>query len=148
MARRVFFSFDYQRDLWRVNVVRNTGVVEGVSATGFHDASLWEEAKKKGADPVRKMIDIGLDGTTVTVVLIGAQTASREYVSYEIEQSVARGNGIFGIRISNIKDKDGNTDGPGSVPAALVSIGAPIYDWEYGKIGEWVENAVKSKKSS
>lgn len=143
MARRVFFSFHYQRDLWRVNVVRNSGVVEGVSAAGFHDASLWEETKRKGDAAITKLIDSGLDGTSVTVVLIGAETAARKYVSYEIERSVARGNGILGIRINNIKDQDGRTDAAGLVPVAMVTIGAPIYAWEYGKLGEWVEKAYK-----
>src|SRR6266446_4551666 len=100
MARRVFLSFHYQRDLWRVNVVRNSGVVEGVSAAGFHDAYLWEETKKRGDGAIKKLIDSGLNGTSVTIVLIGAETASRTYVSYEIEQSVARRNGILGIRIN------------------------------------------------
>ena len=92
---------------WRVNVVRNSGAIEGVSAAGFHDASLWEETQRKGDAAVKRLIDSGLDGTTVTVVLIGAETASRKFVSYEVEQSIARGNGILGIRINNIKDKDG-----------------------------------------
>jgi Thoeris protein ThsB, TIR-like domain len=148
MARRLFFSFHYERDIWRVNVVRNSGVIEGVSAAGFHDATVWEEAKMKGDLAVKRLIDSGLNGTRVTVVLIGAETASRSYVSYEIEQSVARGNGIFGIRINNIKDKEGNTDSPGPVPAALARIGAPIYNWEYGKLGEWVEQAYQQVKSS
>jgi hypothetical protein len=148
MARRVFFSFHYGRDLWRVNVVRNSGVVEGVSAAGFHDASLWEETKKRGGEAIKKLIDSGLNGTTVTVVLIGSQTASRIYVSYEIEQSVARGNGILGIRISNIKDEHGNTESPGPIPPALAKTGAPIYDWEYGRLGEWVERAYKAANSA
>ena len=143
MARRVFFSFHYQRDLWRVNVVRNSGAIEGIAAAGFQDASLWEETTRKGDVAVKKLIDAGLDGTTVTVVLIGAETANRKYVSYEVEQSVARGNGILGIRINNIKDKDGRTDPPGAVPAALTKIGATVYTWEYGKLGEWVEKAYK-----
>jgi hypothetical protein len=143
MARRVFFSFHYQRDLWRVNVVRNSGAIEGISAAGFHDASLWEETTQKGDVAVKKLIDSGLDGTTVTVVLIGAETANRKYVSYEVEQSVARGNGILGIRINSIKDKDGRTDPSGAIPAALITIGATIYAWEYGKLGEWVEKAYK-----
>lgn len=141
MARRVFFSFHYERDIWRVNVVRNSGVVEGVSAVGFHDASLWEEVKRRGDPAVKKLIHAGLEGTSVTVVLIGVETANRYYVSYEIEQSIARGNGIIGIRINNIRDKDGSTDSPGPIPAALIKIGAPIYNWEYGKLGEWVERA-------
>jgi antiphage defense system Thoeris ThsB-like protein len=144
MARRVFFSFHYQRDLWRANVVRNSGAIEGVSAAGFHDASFWEETKRKGDVAVKKLIRSGLRNTIVTVVLIGAETANRRYLTYEVEQSVARGNGIFGIRINNIKDRDGRTDPPGPVPSALTTIGAKVYTWEYGKLGEWVEKAYKS----
>jgi Thoeris protein ThsB, TIR-like domain len=148
MARKVFFSFHYGRDLWRVNVVRNSGVVEGVSAAGFHDASLWEETKKKGDHAIKKLIDSGLDGTSVTVVLIGSETANRTYISYEIEKSIARGNGILGIRVNNIKDQDGKTESAGSIPAALEKIGAPVYDWQYGKLGEWVELAYRTANSS
>lgn len=143
MARKVFFSFHYQRDLWRVNVVRNSGAIEGFSAAGFHDASLWEETKRKGDGAVRRLIGSALDSTSVTVVLIGAETAHRKYVSYEVEQSIARQHGILGIRINNIKDKDGRTDPAGPVPAALIATGAPIYTWEYGRLGEWVEEAYK-----
>ncbi|MCC6756320.1 MAG: TIR domain-containing protein [Solirubrobacterales bacterium] len=144
MARKVFFSFHYQRDLWRVNVVRNSAMIEGVSAAGFHDQSLWEETKKRGDDAVRRLIDTGLEGTTVTVVLIGAETANRRYVSYEIDKSVARGNGLLGVRINNIKDENGCTDLLGAVPAALTNAAAAVYTWEYGKLGEWVENAYQA----
>jgi len=143
MARKVFFSFHYARDLWRVNVVRNSGAIEGIAAAGFHDASFWEETKKRGEDAVKKLINEGLDGTTVTVVLIGAETAGRKYVSYEIERSVARGNGILGIRLNNIKNQNGRIDPPGLIPEALAEIKAPIYTYAYGKLGEWVEKAFK-----
>jgi len=148
MAYKVFFSFHYQRDLWRVNVVRNSGAIEGVAAAGFHDESLWEEARKKGDDAVKRLINDGLNGTSVTAVLIGAETAGRRYVSYEIERSVARGNGILGIRINNIKDKDGRTDRLGSIPEGLTNADAPIYTYEYGKLGEWVEKAFKKARPS
>jgi MTH538 TIR-like domain (DUF1863) len=143
MARKVFFSFHYQRDLWRVNVVRNTAVVEGRSVVGFHDASSWEEAKKKGDAEVKRLIDEALFGTSVTVVLIGSQTANRQYVGYEIEKSIAVGNGLLGVRIHQIKDKNGNTDLAGSVPAALIKAGALVYTYEYGKLGGWIEDAGK-----
>jgi MTH538 TIR-like domain (DUF1863) len=143
MARKVFFSFHYQRDLWRVNVVRNSGAIDGVSAAGFHDASLWEETKRKGEEAVKKLINSGLNGTSVTVVLIGAETSGRKYVTYEIERSLTCGNGLLGIYIHNIKDKDGRTDPLGAVPTAVSKSGAPVYTWEYGKLGEWVEKAYK-----
>jgi hypothetical protein len=148
MARKVFFSFHYERDLWRVNVVRNSGMVEGVSAAGFHDQSLWEETKRRGDEAVKKLIDDGLSGTSVTVVLIGAETANRKYVSYEIEKSSAGGSGLLGIRIHNVKDRDGRTDFAGPVPAALAKAGAPVYVWEYGKLGEWVEKAYQATHPS
>ena len=143
MARRVFFSFHYERDIWRTNVVRNSGIVEGNAAAGFHDASLWEEAKKKGDAEVKKLIDKGLIGTSVTVVLIGAQTVQRKFVDYEIEQSIARGNGLLGIYISGIKDSNGNTDTQGSAPARLIQAGALCYTWDRSKFGDWVEAAYK-----
>jgi hypothetical protein len=144
VARKVFFSFHYERDLWRVNVVRNSGMVEGVSAAGFNDQSLWEQTKTRGDDAIKRLIDMGLDGTSVTVVLIGAETAHRKFVSHEIEKSVARGNGLLGIRIHNIKDRNGRMDPAGPVPDALTKAGAPVYMWEYGKLGEWVEQAYRA----
>ena len=143
MARKVFFSFHYQRDIWRTNVVRNSGVVEGSAAAGFQDASLWEEAKRKGDEDVKKMINNGLVGTSVTVVLIGAETAQRKYVDYEIAQSISRGNGLLGIYISGIKDRNGNPDSQGSAPQRLTAAGAPCYYWDSSKFGEWVETAYK-----
>jgi hypothetical protein len=144
MARKVFFSFHYERDIWRTNVVRNSGIVEGSAAAGFHDASLWEEAKKKGDAEVKKLIDKGLVGTSVTVVLIGAETASRKFVDYEIEQSIARGNGLIGIYISGIKDQKGNTDVQGAAPSRLTKAGASCYYWDKDKFGDCVEAAYKA----
>jgi MTH538 TIR-like domain (DUF1863) len=47
MARRVFFSFHYERDIWRASIVRNSWVTKpDRQAAGFFDASIWEEAKK------------------------------------------------------------------------------------------------------
>lgn len=143
MARQTFFSFHYQRDIWRANVVRNSGVVIGTAAAGFRDASLWEEAKAKGDATIKGMINDALRGTTVTVVLIGARSAGRKYIDYEIDQSVARGNGILGIHIHNIKNAAGETDVKGAVPSRLVEIGARIYTWPFDseKFASWIETA-------
>jgi len=143
MARKVFFSFHYERDIWRACIVRNSGIVDADSAAGFQDASLWEEAKKKGDADVKKLIDYGLIGTTVTAVLIGAETSQRQFVDYEIEKSIERGNGLLGIYINLIKDSKGNTDLQGSAPWRLTAAGAPCYYWDKDKFGGWVEEAYK-----
>jgi hypothetical protein len=142
MARRVFFSFHYQRDIWRINQIRNIGEIVGASAAGFHDASLWEEAKKKGDAAIKAMIDEGLKNTSVTVVCIGSATAGRNYINYEINRSIARGNGLLGLQIHDLKDKNGRVDAVGEIPTLLVKIGAPIYKYvNHDKLKQRIEEA-------
>lgn len=129
MARRVFFSFHYQRDIWRVNQIRNIPEITGCAAAGFQDASLWEEAKKKGDAEIKKLIDKGLENTSVTVVFIGAKTAGRKYINYEIEKSIEKGNGIVGIQIHHLKNENGETDEAGATPAKLTNGGYKVYKY-------------------
>jgi len=144
MARRVFFSFHYQRDVWRVNQIRNIPNIIGSAAAGFQDASLWEEAKKKGDDAIKRLINSGLDNTTVTVVCIGNKTAGRKYINYEIEQSLKRGNGLVGIQIHHLKDKDGNTDSPGDIPPQIEKAGYKAYKYtDQDALARWIEEAAK-----
>lgn len=104
MARRVFFSFHYERDVWRASVVRNSWRTKEREAAGFFDAGIWEEAKKKGDAAIKAMIDSALNNTSVTAVLIGNQTANRDYVKYEIDRSIGRGKGVFGVMINLIEN--------------------------------------------
>jgi hypothetical protein len=98
-GRRVYFSFHYDNDIWRASNVRNSARFDAVARASWSDASIWEEAKRKGDDAIRRLIDNGLKNTSVTAVLIGEETASRRWVNYEIEKSIKRGNGLLGVRI-------------------------------------------------
>lgn len=142
MARWTFFSFHYDRDIWRASTVRNSWLTQDREAAGFFDNSLWEESKRKGDAAIKRMIDNALIGTSVTAVLIGAETANRTYVQYEITKSIERGNGILGVRIHKLKDRNGNTDSRGANP---LPAGYPVYDWKdddgYHNFGIWVEKA-------
>ena len=142
MARRAFFSFHHVRDAWRVGQVRNSWVTKDRETAGFWDAAEWEEVKQ---EKIREWIDAQLTGTSVTVVLIGAQTSSREYVKYEIERSIERGNGLLGIFIHNMKDVNGQTDTKGTNP---LPARYSVYDWvaDNGRdnIGTWIEAAAKA----
>lgn len=145
MARRVFFSFHYQRDIWRVNQIRNIGEIVGTAAAGFHDSSLWEESKTKGDAVIKAMIDEGLKNTTVTVVCIGGATAGRKFINYEISQSIARGNGLVGIQIHELKDRFGQTDSVGTTPTALTNAGVTIYKYvDHAKLKARIDEAAKA----
>jgi hypothetical protein len=158
MARRAFFSFHYERDCWRAGQVRNSWVTKDRESAGFWDAAAWEEVKKKTDSEIEKWIGEQLVGTSVTVVLIGAETSTREYVGYEIKQSHNKGNGMLGIYIHNMKDVNSKTDTKGTNPLSnwhverdgkkvLLSDIYPTYDWlndeGYKNLGTWIEAAAK-----
>lgn len=117
MARRVFFSFHYERDVWRANVVRNSWVTKpDREAAGFIDAAEFEKLKRQGDEAIKRWINSQLEGTSVTVVLIGAETYKRDWVRYEIIKSFDRGNGQLGVYIHKIEDQNGKTDYKGENP--------------------------------
>ena len=115
--KRVFFSFHYEDVItFRANVVRNHHVTKEVGQAGFFDASLWEATKLHGKAALKRLINSGLEQTSVTCVLIGSETWNRPWVRYEILKSYERGNALLGIHINGITDKNNQTFGQGLNP--------------------------------
>jgi len=144
MARRTFFSFNYNKDVWRVNQIRSMTNIIGCAAAGFQDASLWEETKKEGDAAIKKLIDKGLENTSVTVVCVTYGTSVRKYINYEIDQSLKRGNGLLAIQIHHLKDKDSNTSSPGTIPSQIESAGFKAYKYvDKDTLADWIEEAAE-----
>ncbi len=101
----------------------------GNSAAGFQDASLWEAAKKKGDRTIKTMIDNGLKNTSVTVVCVTYGTSNRKYINYEIDQSLAKGNGLVAIQINHLKDQNGKTGSLGAIPSQIEANGFKAYKY-------------------
>lgn len=155
MIRKTFFCFRYDQDYWRAVNVRNSWTSKDRIAAGFFDPAEWEYIQKEPDSVIENWIDAQLSDTAVTVVLIGAATAGRKWIDYEIKRSLVQGNGVLGIYIQGIKDLKGNTSAPGANPlVALVAAkdGAlpqyPVYDWikddGYHNLGNWIEEAAKA----
>ncbi len=95
MAREpVFYSFHYDNDVFRVQQIRNMGVVDGNVPVSPND---WEQVKRKGDAAVEKWIDDSLKYKRCVIVLIGSQTANRPWVKYEIKRAWQLKKGLFGI---------------------------------------------------
>jgi len=159
MARRVFFSFHYDRDVRRIVQVRNSWVVRpGDEAQPFYDKAAFEEAKKR-AGGIEKWIEEQLKHTSVTVVLYGAETYDREWVRHEIKRSHELNKGILAIDIQGIKDPQKGVDVQGRNPldywnidrngqkVPLTQIYRP-YNWVrddgYENMPTWIEAAAKA----
>lgn len=143
MARRVFFSFHY-RYVWKVNQIRSMPNIISTAAAGFQDASLWEEAKKKSDKAIKDMIDKALQNTSVTVVCVTYGTTNRKFINYEIDQSLARGNGLVAVQIHHLKDQLGQTGTAGAIPPKIPANGFKAYKYTSKEsLARWIEEAAK-----
>lgn len=157
MARKVFFSFHYKPDNWRAATVRSIGSIEGNRPASDND---WEDVTENGPIAIQAWIDNQLNGKSCVVVLVGAATAGRKWINYEIKKGWNDGKGVVGIRIHNLLNSKGEKASYGSNPfsefnvdgtdmARIVKLYNPsgddskeIYSTIANNIANWVDEAV------
>lgn len=120
MARRVFYSFYYKPDVMRVSQVRNIGALESNRPATDND---WETVKSGKDIAIKRWITAQMKGRTCTVVLIGENTANREWINHEIIKSWDDGMGVVGIRIHGLKNTDGDIANMGKNPFDYIGYG-------------------------
>lgn len=155
MARRVYFSFHHDRDIIRVSQIRNCGIFGKDDAQPFLDKAEWEKIKLDD-DKIIKWIHKQMDGTSVLILCIGAETYDRKWVRYEIKKAHLEKRGIIGIRVHQQKDFEKQTDYRGINPLSIMHDNVNgneisleelyhTYDWidDNGRenIQQWVEEA-------
>jgi hypothetical protein len=164
MARKVFFSFHYLADGWRVSQVRNMHALEDNCPVSDND---WETIKKGGDLAIKRWINGQIFGRSCAVVLVGASTANRKWINYEIERAWSEGKGVVGVRIHGLKDRQGNTSSAGANPFDYVShpttnrrlseyvkLHDPTSFWGSSEtystiksnLASWVETAIKQRE--
>ena len=155
--RRTFFSFHYEADNWRAGQVRNMGVVEGNEPVSDND---WEQVTKGGNTAIQEWIDDQMKGRSCVIVLIGAKTAGRKWINYEIKKAWNDGKGLVGIHIHGLKNQEGEQSTKGNNPFGAFTVGKEnlsdivkahdtryttskyVYDHIADNIAGWVEEAI------
>ena len=163
--RQIFYSFHYNPDNWRASQVRNIGVVEGNNPVSDND---WETVTKGGYNAIKQWIDSQMKYRSCTVVLVGEDTANREWINYEITESWNSGKGIVGIHIHGLKNSKGHTSQQGANPfdcigygnsgqklSAIVKCYNPSgsnsqekYDWISTHLANAIEEAIQIRKEN
>lgn len=122
MVRQCFYSFHFKPDNWRAATVRSIGVIEGNKPASDNE---WESIAS-GPDKDQKIerwIAGQMRGKTCAVVLVGAHTAGRKWINYEIRKAWNDGLGIVGINIRGLKNIDGLTSTQGANPFDCTTLG-------------------------
>src|SRR5882724_12037975 len=139
MPRRTFFSFHYVPDVWRAWNVRNCWVVRPQDEidTGFFDSSVFESKQRQGDDTLKAFLRDGVENTSVTCVLAGAETWTRRWVRYEIARSIVKGNGLLTVYIHGLKNSNSQVAQKGADPLSAMG----VYKTETGIfLAEWKAN--------
>ena len=160
--QKVFCSFEYKKDAWRVAQIRNAckSIID-VLATDRD----WEEVRVKSDNAIKEWIDAQIALSTCVVVLIGSTTAYRKWVLYEIEKAYELHKGLVGIYVHKIRNVVGDRTGKGKNPfeSVLTRGGEKLSDYVtcYDSprlssdavcediaehMGELVESAVRDKE--
>lgn len=161
MSRRIFYSFHYKPDNWRVSKIRNIGAIEGNKPATDND---WESVTGAGDSAIEKWIKDQMSGRSCAVVLIGQNTAGRKWINYEIVESWKKGMGLFGIHIHNITNSAGEQASKGTNPFSGFKIGdkslssiVKVYDPPFStssyvynhiaqNIADWIDEAIEIRK--
>lgn len=129
MARRVFISYQH-RDRMQAkgfNLLRWNKNVD-VEFVGRH---LLDPVDSTNRQYIRTKIKEQLRNTSVTIVLIGANTAKSDWVADEVQWSLEKGNGILGIKLGTAR----------AVPQALTDCGAEIINWNPHEFAAAIDRA-------
>ena len=131
MARRIFISYQHDDRMKAkgFNLLRWNKNVD-FECVGRH---LLDPVDSKNEKYIREQIRKHLTGTSVTVVLIGKNTADSDWVADEVEWSLAKDNGVVGIRLEpDVR-----------IPSSLSECGAEVIDWEPHSFESAIERAAK-----
>ena len=159
MARKIFFSFHFDNDVFRVQQVRNIGALEDKKPISLTD---WENVKRGGNEAIKKWIDETMKDCDCVVVLIGSETAKRPWVDYEVRKAWNSGKGLLGMYIHNLKCPKNGKCSKGANPfdnisltdgrklSSIVKCYEPDQNNAYNSIKngmeKCVEDAIKSRK--
>lgn len=126
-VRTVFYSFHYDRDVNRVQLIRNMNVLQGQPLL---EPQAWETVKRGGKQAVANWIDKEMRKQDAVAVLIGRETASRDWVYHEIEKARALRKPLVGIYIHGLANFNSAADLQGENPFNKVPGGTsiPVFD--------------------
>jgi len=131
MARRIFISFQHDdiNQAKGFNLLRWNPNVP-VEFVGRH---LLSPVNSESEQYIKQRIREQLEGTSVTVVLIGDNTAESDWVDYEIRASIELGKGLLGIRLKGAENAD--------VPPSLEEAEAKTINWNPDVFADELERA-------
>jgi hypothetical protein len=157
--RKVFYSFHYKNDVFRVQQIRNIGAIEENKPV---TPNTWEQIKARGDKAIETWIEENMKYKSCVIVLIGSDTHNRKWVKYEIKKAWEDGKGLLGIYMHNLKDPKEGKGTKGANPFEQFTFrdankhictincynpkSTDAYKDIKDNIADWIETAIDNRK--
>jgi hypothetical protein len=125
MAKHVFLSYVIE-DKNLVTLFRGQAKIKN-SDLAFDDYLVREPINSASAPFIKIKITDKVTASAVLICLIGYDTHKSDWVDWEIRRAVELKKKMIGVRLHSDSTRD-------KAPAALVSTGAKVLNWEIDKI--------------
>lgn len=138
--RKIFPSYDWSEDVWRVNQIINMPIVYGKEKMGFIKG-IENETIKQGDAAIRSWIDTNMKGCSCYILFVGEKTHTSRWVKYEMELSYIRKMGKLIIKLDGMLNQYGESCKGGIDPYWKHGMYTDKYSDLYSvKEYYWIEN--------
>lgn len=142
MARRVFISYQHD-DRMQAKGFNLQGKNSNIDFD-FVGRHLLDPVDSENEEYIKRKIREQISGTSVTVVIIGKETANSEWVAWEIKESLNKENpnGVVGILLKDATPPP--RDSP--VGKELHEVGAEVIEWKQEEVEAAIERAANATR--
>ena len=128
-TKNVFIS-NYGKDEEHIERLKSLLEKDGYS---LRNSSIDSTKENDASNPeyIKTLLRSGIEWAGTTIVLIGPETHTREWVNWEIQYSNKQGNRVVGIFIEGASDSD--------VPEEFETYGDALVGWTSARIVDAIE---------
>lgn len=119
MPNVCFFSFS-ESDRTEVLLIKGRALNPNYSGLNFRVKDLLIRWDTTDPAVIRQAISKAMDGTSRTIVFVGADTGLSRWVPEEVEMTISYGKPVYAIRVPNTS---------GYTPSCLSNRRIAVYDW-------------------
>ncbi len=102
--RKVFYSYDYNKDSSKIDEIRVMGLVKDNKPVTNEE---WLQICQQGDAVIKKWIDDNMSDKECVVVFIGEDTSKKKWIRYEIEKAWNERKGLLGVYVHNVNTTNG-----------------------------------------
>jgi len=130
MAKRVFLSF-LAEDKQKVNGLRLLAANPNFDIE-FYDESVRVPYDSTNAAYIKMKLSEKISRTSVTVCLISELTYTSEWVNWEIDKSVEKGNKIIAMALKGVERA--------TLPKRIKELGISFHAWDHEHLGRLINS--------